>query len=538
MRTSRAALAWAVALFVSACGPSPERKAAETKPPVRTAPVYANVNAKRLSAPDDNSSQWMTTGRNYGEQRFSPLTKIFTENVAQLGLAWYGDFDTHREQQSTPIVIDGVMYVSTAWSKVYAYDARTGRERWKYDPKVSGEWGGNACCDVVNRGVAAWNGKIYLGTLDGRLIAIDASTGKAVWETQTTETSQTYSITGAPRIADGRVFIGQAGSHSGQRGYISAYDAETGKLDWRWYIVPGNPRDGFENEQMELAARTWRREWWKTGGGGSPADAITYDPVADLVIVGTGNGTLGAEVRSSDNHQNLYLSSMVALYPDTGEYAWHYQMKPRESRNYSGTQQITIADLYIGGKQRHVAMQASNNGYFYVVNADTGKLISAKPFVPGAIPTPDGAHSWHPMSFNPQTGLAYIPALYSKPGDSRRVTGGMLLAWDPVSQQEIWKVVFEGGSGGGTLSTAGGLVFQGNSRNQEFVAYRAENGERLWSMPTQAGVIAGAVSYLVDGEQYIAVVAGARVDGDDDAPNCSRILVFKLGGTARLPVDS
>ncbi|HEV7714287.1 MAG TPA: PQQ-dependent dehydrogenase, methanol/ethanol family [Steroidobacteraceae bacterium] len=585
-----------MALLLAACG-----QASDTKPIAVTAQPelprrFAAVDDKRLLAADENPGQWMSHGRTYGEQRFSPLTKINIGNVATLGLAWYGDFDTRRGQESTPIIVDGAIYVTTAWSKVYAYDAKTGKPLWKYDPQVPGEWGVNACCDVVNRGVAAWNGNVYLGTLDGRLVALDAGTGEVVWQVQTTDKNKAYSITGAPRIAKGKVFIGQAGAEFSQRGYISAYDAETGKLDWRWYIVPGNPKDGFENKQMELAAKTWGGEWWKTGGGGSPWDAIVYDPTTDNILIGTGNGApWPAEIRSPGNNDNLYLASIVALKADTGEYAWHYQMTPHESWDYDGTQQITVADLEIHGKKRHVAMQASKNGHFYVLDAGTGELLSAKAFIPGVnwtsginletgrpnfnpkarydrtnkgfivVPTPGGAHSWHPMSFDPQTGLVYIPAMYGnypmvatheddnpigqklsismtkgfamydQPGAPKRANGGFLLAWDPVNQKEVWRVSFENGRGGGTLSTAGGLVFQGNSKNQEFAAYRADNGEKLWSMPTQAGIVAGAASYEVDGEQFVAVAAGARLGGNYYAPNHSRLLVFRLGGTAQLP---
>jgi quinohemoprotein ethanol dehydrogenase len=596
MRNLLVATACAAALGLAACAPAPSTRSGDAQSDTAPAdPVYANVTMKRLLAADENPGQWMSYGRTYSEQRYSPLAKINTQNVSQLGLAWFGDFDTRRGQESTPIIVDGTLYVTTAWSKVYAYDASTGRELWKYDPEVPGEWGVNACCDVVNRGVAAWHGKVYLGTLDGRLVALDAATGKPVWSVQTTDPKKAYSITGAPRVARGKVFIGQAGSEFEQRGYISAYDADSGRLLWRWYIVPGNPKDGFENEQMELAARTWGGEWWKTGGGGGPWDAIVYDPVTDYLIIGTGNGApWPAEIRSPGVNDNLYLSSMVALEADTGEYVWHYQMTPHESWDYDGTQQITIADLPIDGQSRHVAMQASKNGFFYVVDATNGKLLSAQPFVQGVnwassidlktgrpnfnpearydrtgrgfivIPTPGGAHSWHPMSFDPQTGLVYIPAMngtypmvatreddnpmgqklsismtrgfamYDQPG-AKHFNEGYLLAWDPVKQQEVWRVSFGASRGGGTLATAGGLVFQGNSRNQEFAAYRADTGERLWNMPVHTGIVAGPATFEVDGEQYVAVTAGARLGGNYYAPNYSRILVFKLGGTAQLP---
>ena len=595
MRKLCIASACAGAAFLAGCLVSTDsgRSTADSAP--QATPRYGNVDMKRLLSADANADQWMSHGRNYFEQRFSPLKLITTDNVSQLGLAWYGDFDTNRGQESTPVEVDGVVYVTTAWSKLYAYEVKTGRELWKFDPKVPGEWGVNACCDVVNRGVAIWKGKVYLGTLDGRLIALDAGSGKAVWSTQVTDKDKPYSITGAPRIANDKVLMGQAGSEFGARGFMSAYDAETGKLDWRWYISPGDPKDGFETKELARAAKTWGGEWWKTGGGGGPWDAITYDPTTNYVIIGTGNGApWPAEIRSPGNNDNLFLASMVALNADTGQYVWHYQMTPHESWDYDGTQQITLADLTIEGEKRHVAMQASKNGFFYVVDAKTGHLISAQPFVKGinwatsidlktgkpnmnpearydatgkgfiVIPTPGGAHSWHPMSFDPETGLVYIPAMngtypmvamrgddnpmgqklsismskgfamYNEPG-AKRFNEGYLLAWDPVKQREVWRVDFPGSRGGGTLSTAGGLVFQGNSKNEEFAAYRADNGQKLWSMKVDTGIVAGASTFVVDGEQYVAVAAGSRLGGNYYASNYSRLLVFKLGGTAKLP---
>jgi quinohemoprotein ethanol dehydrogenase len=553
------------------------------------------VSSERLLAAGSDSGQWMTYGRTYSEQRYSPLGQINAGNVDQLGLAWFADFDTSRGQEATPLEVDGTIYVTTAWSKIRAYDAKSGAPLWSYDPKVPGEWGVNACCDVVNRGAAVWNGKVYFGTLDGRLIALDAGTGKPVWQVQTTDPRKPYSITGAPRVAMGKVLIGQAGSEFSQRGYLSAYDAETGKLDWRWYVVPGDPANGFENKQMALAAQTWGGQWWKTGGGGAPWDAIAYDPVTGYVLVGTGNGApWPAEIRSPGNNDNLFLSSIVALRLDTGEYVWHYQMTPHESWDYDATQQIMLADLAIDGRKRHVAMQASKNGYFYVLDAATGRLISAQAFVPGinwsfgvdlatgrprfnpaarydktgkgflVVPTVFGAHSWQPMSYNPATGLVYIPAVYAnypmvatrqddnpmgqklsisfakgfemfrQPGN-RRIDEGFLLAWDPVKQKAAWRVPLGSQHGGGTLATGGGLVFQGNSAHDEFVAYRADNGARLWGSPAQTGIVAGPVTYEVDGVQYVAVVAGSRMQGNFYAPNHSRLLVFNLGATAHLP---
>jgi PQQ-dependent dehydrogenase (methanol/ethanol family) len=586
-----------VCLFSMAALAACTKKAAETTTAVVAVP--AQVDAARLAAASDaaNAGQWMSHGRDYSEQRFSPLTSVNADNVAQLGLAWYADFDTRRGQESTPLIVDGVIYVTTAWSKVHAFDAKSGKELWRYDPQVPGEWAVWACCDVVNRGVAAWNGKVYLGTIDARLIALDAATGKVVWDKLTIEAGQPYSITGAPRIAKGKVLIGQGGSEFSMRGYVSAYDAESGELNWRWYVVPGDPAKGFENPQMEAAATTWSGQWWKTGGGGAPWDSIIYDPATNHVVVGTGSGApWPAEIRSPGGGDHLYLSSIVALDLDTGKYVWHYQATPNESWDYDNTSQLFTADLEIGGQQRHVVMQAPKNGFFYVLDAKTGELISAEPYVPGvnwargvdkktgrplvnaeanygktgkgALVSPyyGGAHNWQPLSFSPATGLVYIPANQSSyafvatheddnPMGQKLsisfganvefmqklkkppVSEGFLLAWDPVKQKEAWRVPHGAGRSGGTLATAGNLVFAGNSEN-EFAAYRADSGAKLWQSDTQTGTMAGPVSYTVDGEQYVAVVAGFRTGGAGGgyyAPNYSRLLVYKLGGTAGLP---
>jgi PQQ-dependent dehydrogenase (methanol/ethanol family) len=584
MRRALVLSACAAALALAASARSGEAAAAAK-------PAPANVDEKRLMASQQHPGQWMSQGRDHLEQRFSPLTKINDKNVSRLGLTWFGDFDTRRGQESTPLVIDGVLYVTTAWSKVYAYNAKTGKELWKFDPKVPGEWGVNACCDVVNRGVAAWKGKLYLGTIDGRLIAIDAATGRQRWSTQTTPKDKAYSITGAPRVANGKVFIGQAGSEFEQRGFMAAYNAETGKRLWQWWIVPGDPSKGFEQPELAIAARTWKGEWWKTGGGGSPWDGIAYDPVTNYVIIGTGNGAPWPQsIRSPgsmENNENLFLASMVALDADTGKYKWHYQFTPNESWDFDGTQQITLADIDIKGAKHHVAMQANKNGMFYVVDAKTGRLLSGEGFVPNinwhfgldpetgkpkvnpesiyteekgfiVIPASGGAHSWHPMSYNPITGLVYIPTSYgnyalvaareddnpmgqklsismrkSQQLNAPRINTAYLLAWDPVKGKEAWRAPFETGRGGGTMTTAGNLVFQGNTR--EFAAYRADTGEKLWSSPTQTGVVAGSVTYEVDGEQYVAVAAGSRIGGNYYSPNGSRILAYKLNGTAKLP---
>jgi len=568
----------------------------------------AAVDGARIDAADSEPGNWLTHGRTYGEQRFSPLTDINADNAAKLGLGWYYDLDTKRGQEATPIVVDGHMFVSTAWSKVKALNAATGELLWAYDPQVPGAKAVDVCCDVVNRGVAVWKGRVYVGTLDGRLIALDAANGNPVWSVQTTDPELPYSITGAPRVFDDKVVIGNGGAEFGVRGYVSAYDADTGELAWRFHTVPGDPSEPFESKAMELAARTWNGEWWKLGGGGTVWDAIVFDPALGLVYIGVGNGSpWNQAIRSPGGGDNLFLASIVALDADSGEYVWHYQTTPGETWDYTATQPLILADLEIDGAQRKVIMQAPKNGFFYVLDRETGEFISAEPFAtvtwasaidaatgrpienpdarysgpaPSVVaPGPGGAHSWQPMAYNPQTGLVYIPvqdAAFPYFADSNfERTGlgfntgvdflsasmpqvpevkaeimsgvkGFLLAWDPVDQVEAWRVEYPGPSNGGVLTTAGNLVIQGTAGG-EVVAYRADNGQRLWSAPARTGVLAGPVSYETGGEQYIAVAAGwggvfSLAPGEiglmsGRLGNNSRILAFKLGGRAELPPD-
>ncbi|MET0292882.1 MAG: PQQ-dependent dehydrogenase, methanol/ethanol family [Steroidobacteraceae bacterium] len=572
----------------------------------------ASVDDTRLAATEGND-EWLSYGRSYSEQRHSPLKQIDRSTVGQLGLAWYAEFEADRGMEATPLLVDGVLYNTTSWSHVYAIDARTGAIKWHYDPKVDGQKGKDACCDVVNRGVALWKGKVYVGALDGRLIALDAATGKELWSQQTTDPDWPYTITGAPRIVKGKVLIGNGGAELGVRGFVSAYDAETGNLAWRFFITPnpeGKP-DGVASDQAftDLAAATWHGEGWKkTGGGGTPWDSIVYDPQTDLVYIGTGNGSPWShQARSDGKGDNLFLSSILALKPDTGEYAWHYQTTPGDSWDYTAVQQIMTADLTIDGAKRHVVMQAPKNGFFYVLDASNGKLLSAEKFVPvnwaqrvdvktgrpvenalarypnGARATvhsgPSGAHNWHPMSFDPSEGLVYLPATVSnfgyqndpdwqfirgkwnlaedgafgppnhapgssalvKPTGSDSPTGlslkaGQLIAWDPVKQQARWKLTAPTAFGG-TLVTAGGLVFAGNAR--EFAAYSSTDGTKLWSTQAAAYVMAAPMTYQLDGQQYVAVNVGyggaVAMIGGSQPRRPGRLYVFKLGGAATAP---
>jgi quinohemoprotein ethanol dehydrogenase len=553
------------------------------------------VDGERIANADAEPGNWLSYGRTYSEQRYSPLTRINDKNAQKLGLAWFADLDTNRAQEATPLVVDGVMYVSTAWSLVKAYDARTGKLLWAYDPQVHRELGLNACCDVGNRGVAVWNHKIYVGVYDGRLVALDAATGKPVWSTLTVDTSKPYTITQAPRVVRGRVIIGNSGGEYGTRGYISAYDAETGKLAWRFFTVPGDPSKPFENDAMARAAKTWSGEWWKLGGGGPVWDAISYDPRLNLLYFGTGNGVQWARsARSAGKGDNLYLASIVALHADSGEYAWHYQATPGEEWDFDAVQQLVLADLKVDGKSREVLMQANKNGFFYVLDRKTGALISAKAIVPlnwangvdlktgrpienkearysetgkavDIKPGPLGAHNWQPMAFNAKTGLVYIPAqqvpihytplprlpvaslgwnLGVAPSALSSQNEGFLLAWDPVHQREAWRVAYKGPWNGGVVTTAGNIVAQGDAAGN-FNVYRADNGEKLWSMFVQSGIIAAPSTFEVAGEQYIAVLSGwggsyalsggkaAAMSGN--LRNVSRLLVFKLGAGGTLP---
>jgi quinohemoprotein ethanol dehydrogenase len=429
--------------FLAACGAQQSTAPAAPEPETSTAAKPA-VDAARITAADGEPGTWMTYGRTYDEQRFSPLKQINAQNVGQLQLAWHYDLDAaHRVQESTPIVVDGVMYVTSAWSKVFALDPATGKEIWVFDPAVPGATGIKGCCDVANRGVAVWNGKVYVGTFDGRLIAIDAASGRQAWSVSTVDDPDNYTITGAPRIVKGKVIIGNAGGEYKARGYVSAYDAATGKKVWRFYTVPGEPGkvDGAASDGvLESKARaTWKGEFWKLGGGGTTWDAMAYDPKLDLLYFGTDNGApWNHAVRSPGGGDNLFTASIIAVRPDTGQYVWHFQNTPGESWDYSAVQQMILADLTIDGQMRQVIMQAPKNGFFYVLDRATGEFISAQPFTTVnwassldpktgrpvenpqsrygetgkpwiATPGPAGAHAWQAMSYDPLTHLVYLP---------------------------------------------------------------------------------------------------------------------------------
>jgi quinohemoprotein ethanol dehydrogenase len=581
-----------IALSAAACG-----RGSGDAPPA-SASTGSTATASTAAAIADfarTGLTWPSTGGDYSEQRFSPLTQIDKTNVGTLGLAWEGDLDSNRGIEATPIMVDGTLYVTSTWSRVMAFDAASGTKKWTYDPQVPRGIARTFCCDVVNRGVAVADGKVYVGTLDGRLVALDARSGAPVWTVDTVaDKSKPYSITGAPRIVKGKVLIGNGGADRGVRGYLSAYDAATGKEAWRFWVVPKGPKAPPENDDVARAASTWPDDdIWTDVGGGTPWDGMAYDPELDLIYVGTGNGGSWKRRRPDDKTDNLYVASIVALHADTGRVAWHYQVVPGDKWDYTATNSIILADIDMGGRPRKVLFQAPKNGFFYVLDRTTGELLGADKY--GAAnwasrvdlatgrpeltpqsnfmtedqliyPNPNGAHDWHSMSFNPRTGLAYIPAfdvpwVYStKPGfryfydiavpaaELARMTagqpevekGGYLRAWDVANRKLKWQVKLPSTWNGGTLSTAAGLVFQG-AGDGYFSAYDAATGERLAHLFTGTSIMAAPITYSLGGKQYVAVAAGYGGSGmlsvGDAAAvktyeNNGRLLVFALGGGA------
>ncbi|HKV05068.1 MAG TPA: PQQ-dependent dehydrogenase, methanol/ethanol family [Candidatus Acidoferrales bacterium] len=557
---------------------------------------HVDDNALKNAAKD--GAEWLTNGHDYADTRYSPLKQIDAANVSRLGLAWYYDTNSFPGTlETTPIISDGTLYGTATWSVVFALDARTGKEKWRWDPQIGHQnfpqgstgkpdkvrTGPSFCCGPGNRGVAIYDGKVYVGTLDARLVALDAETGKVVWEVQTADKNADYSITGAPIVANGKVIIGNGGGEYAVRGYVTAYDAETGKQVWRFYTVPGDPSKPFENKAMEAAAKTWSGDWWKLGGGGNPWDGISYDPELGLVYIGTAQG--GPWVRKYRSPgDNLYICSIIAIRADTGEYVWHFQTTPGDEWDYDSVQGLTLADMKIDGKMRKVIMQAPKNGFFYVLDRETGEFISGKPYVKvtwatgldpktgrpieahdidydshnvTVAPGPAGGHVWQGMSYNPNTGLVYIPALDSdfqyvaakefkpevgaynwgivfrpppppRPGQAAQPPptsrlGSSLVAWDPTTQTERWRLPQM--NGGGTVTTASNLLFAA-SGDGEFEALSADKGEKLWSAKLPVG-LANPATYMLDGKQYVTVLAGRAGKG--------RIYTFALDAKEPIP---
>ncbi len=555
--------------------------------------------------PPANDANWPNYGLTPSETRYSPLKQIDATNVNRLALAWSYDMGTGGGgQEATPLVWNGAIYGITNWSVVFAVDALTGKERWRWDPQVNQEAvRPKICCGVVNRGIAVYQGLILAPVIDGRLQALDAATGKVVWEARVAFPQDNYTITMAPRIAKGKVIVGVSGGDRPTRGFFAAYDAMTGRLAWKFYTVPGDPSKPFENSAMRKAAQTWDSEAWKQGGGGAVWDGIAYDPEADLIYVGTGNAEPWPEkLRNSKTEDNLYVCSILAVQAETGELKWHYQMVPGDSWDFDSVQQMILADLTIGGRPRKVIMQANKNAFYYVLDRITGKFISAQPFskvtwAKGVDPetgrpivNPEarygadaisispgggGAHNWSPMSFNPVTGLAYIPTstdnsftyaaepvFTPKPGQTtgtlrpapkatlppppavgpeplQGATKGALVAWDPVAQTMRWRTPGGGGIGGGTVTTAGNLVFQVLSDGR-LLAYSADKGEKLLEIET--GLHSGMgppITWQLNGRQYVSLMGGVGAvtgnagPGNKATPNPPRLLTYVLDGMAR-----
>jgi len=563
--------------------------------------VTSSINTQAIIDNDKTDKNWLNYGLNYSETRYSSLNQITTDNISELGLSWSTSLESRRGLEATPIVVDGVMFVTSAWSVVHALDAKTGKELWRYDTEVPRDYGDKGCCDVVNRGVAVYEGAVYVGSFDGFLHAIDAATGERLWKVDTiTDRSKSYTITGAPRVYNGKVMIGNGGAEYGVRGYISAFDAKTGDMKWRWFSVPGDPAKPHEQPELKTAADTWdpSAEYWKAGGGGTIWDAMAFDPELNLMYVGVGNGSPWArKVRSPAGGDNLFLSSIVALDPDTGEYKCHYQGVQGDTWDFTATQHIILADIEIGGKERKVFMQAPKSGFFYIADRRDCSYISAEPFVKvtwatgydedgraivaegaryengpfEAVPSAYGAHNWHPMSYNPETGLVYIPAqgvplTYENDPNWKldtHVTGqamsnlgwnlgvlfntippqeqpfGQLVAWDPVKQEEAWRVTHVSPWNGGTLTTAGNLVFQGTADGR-FIAYNAKTGEQLWEVPVGTGVVAAPATWELDGKQYVSIAVGwggvyGQLQRATEKTGPGRVYTFAVGDSAKGP---
>lgn len=576
---------------------------------VRTIALYVFIifYPSILLAEASSHDSWPIHGGGNWEQRFSRIAEIKTENVNQLGLAWTYDMGTYRGLQATPIMVDGTLYVSGTWGKVHALNAESGKEIWKFNPHVPGKWGRYGCCDVVNRGVAFAKGRVFVASFDGRLFALNAKTGVVQWEVDTVNNVAPYTSTGAPRIIKNMVLIGNAGADYGVRGFVTAYDAESGKQLWRFYTVPGDPKEPFEHPELEMAVKTWSGDrWWVMGGGGTVWDSMSYDSELNLVYIGVGNGAPWPQaIRSPGGGDNLFLTSIIALNPDSGQMSWYYQTTPGESLDFTATQNMVLATLPIKGKKRNVLMQAPKNGFFYVLDRATGQLISAKNYVTvnwashidiptgrpidqkvyGADPeltrpSPAGGHNWQPMAYNPKTGLVYIPAResgglfalsrnWTEKGEIPFIKNwwnigvdwntytelaetanpdllnsdfGFLGAWDPLKSQYKWSYQHKNIVNGGVLTTAGDLVFQG-AGDGIFRAHHAETGEVLWSKDLQTGMVAPPITYRINKEQYIAILAGwggsAIASGNPQTSaagkyeNSGKLFVFKLGGNQR-----
>jgi len=556
-------------------------------------------------ADESRTEDWLAYGRTHSEQRFSPLTDVNRDTISRLGVAWYMDLPNDVGLVSTPLVVDGMLYFTGTMNVVRAVDATTGELIWEYDPDVAGHIGTDRQMGWVhNRGISFYKGRIFAASWDGRLFALDAKSGELIWSTRTFDADKPLYITGAPKAFKDKVLIGNGGTEVGpSRGFVTAFDAETGAEAWKFYIVPGNPADGFENEAMAMAAETWTGSWWEHGGGGNAWHGFTYDPEFNAVYIGTGNGSpWNRRIRSPGGGDNLFLCSIVALDADTGEYLWHYQSSPGETWDYNSSMDIVLADIEVDGQPVKAILHAPKNGFFYVIDRATGRLVSAAPFSPvtwathvdietgrpvetadaryedgeaNVWPSAHGAHSWQAMSYNPVTGLVYLPTMnmggrYVDMGldvswraeDFVGGTGvglfeilirddmapGMLQAWDPVQQEAVWTVPQDHPWNAGTLTTAGNLVFQGRY-DGVFVAYDATTGNEAWAFDLGLGISAPPITYTLHGRQYVALLVGygggytmgltpgLPNEGWAYGVHTRRLVAFALDGDTPLPVQ-
>lgn len=570
--------------------------------PAATAAEQAagDVTEERVRREARGGGNWLVKGGNFQGHHFSPLKQIKAKNVGELGLAWSLDLPVSDGVSATPIVVDGVIYLSGAFSKVFAIDASDGSILWSYDPDVAAAFAKTPDLSWparVNRGVAVWHGKVVATTADCRLIALDAETGDVQWVRQICDPELGYTITDSPYVGGWSVFVGNAGSESYRknRGFVSAYDIRSGNLLWRFFTVPSDNPAQNTSPAMRMAEKTWsRKALAEFGGGGNNWNEMTYDPDSGLLFFGTA-GALPYQYseRSPTGGDNLFLSSVIAIRADTGKYVWHYQTVPEDSWDYNATMNIVLADLKINGDKRKTLMIAPKNGFHYVLDRLTGELLAAekiarvnwatrinletgRPVYSRAAeywnregeqvalwPNMWGAHNWQPMAWHPGHRLVYVPVIdvpsvitnYADGEfddvlalvteiDGRPFSPGKLLAWDPVAQVARWSVPHGLPFNGGVLATAGDLVFQGTADGQ-FVAYAAETGVTLWSKATGSAISAAPVSYRVGGRQHILIPIGSagglqyaypQMHATDAAAGPTRLLAFALEGNAMLPL--
>ena len=600
MRLGLMGLMTLVAVSLGGCDVAPPSDTTDSSGASSVEPTAALVNDERIiRAAVEEPGSWLAYGQTFEEQRFSTLTQINRENVTDLGLAWFQPMGGRHRVQGTPLVVDGVMYVSDPWNVTFALDAATGEQIWRFDPETRREFVRYSCCGgPMSRGVAVYQGRVFIATFDGRVVAVDAATGQKVWDVDTYDPSAVspFTVTGAPRTGGGKVYIGQSSSEFGVRGYVSAYDAETGELAWRFYLVPGDPSQPFEHPELEMAAETWSGEWWKLGAGGTVWSSIVYDPDLHTVYLGVGNGApWPRDIRSPGGGDNLFLTAVVAVDPDTGRMKWYYQQVPGDNWDYSAAMDMVLADMEVDGMMRKVLLQAPKNGFFYVLDREDGELLRAHPYgeinwathvdmetgrpienpdmyyeenAKWVLPGAGGTHNWQAMSFDASRGIMYIPthdtaSFFGLPEEFAKtgvfkmrevgMTTGMpigayreqliaaadpqpesrayLKAFDPLSGETLWAVENEDDRPGGVLATAGGVIFQGN-RLGTISAYNTDNGETLWQSEVPGNAFfAGPISYEINGTQYLALTSGVNLDYEGSG----KLLVFKLGGDAELP---